>query len=536
MARKLLTGRTVALGGAALGIAIGWMAFAHALTWHVRVGDSDNANAIFAGHDLVRGNLLLSGWRLPIDSYWTVDLPLIGAFTALFGAGPFVLHAVPVFIAAGVISLGAGLAGRRHRLPAAIVGAATVLVLLGLPHPLLVANLYQSPYHVLTTLLCLVAFVLLGKGGRAWWAGVVVLAAAILGDGLALATGAAPIVAAGLVGALRRRRWEPAVAMAGAAALAAGLARLTYLIVEAAGGHELLPAVPFAPPSYWATNLRLIPGRLASLLGAGEGSGLSGAFQWAHLAGVVAVGGGVMLALVRLARAVRRQSSGPAGETVGWRWAPTPTWLDDVVLMAFLGGLGSYVIVTPPPNDLGSLRYLLAPLIYGAVLAGRALAAAAERVSGPGKWSLPAGAAAVGATYFMASLAIVQSPLPPSPERDLARWLVAHDLPVGLSTYWVASIVTLYGQGKVEVRPIINIAGTLRPYYVYAASDWFDPHPQVRRQFLAFRRTEPPDAWIGEAVAREALGPPATTTDVGPYRVMVWDVDLFSRLGKRWSS
>src|SRR5687767_13183887 len=123
MARKLLSGRTVALGGAGLGIAIGWMVFAHALSWHVRVGDSDNANAIFAGHDLVRGNLLLSGWRLPIDSYWTVDLPLIGAFTALFGSGAFVLHAVPVFIAAGLIGLGAVLAGRHHRLPAAMLGA-----------------------------------------------------------------------------------------------------------------------------------------------------------------------------------------------------------------------------------------------------------------------------------------------------------------------------------------------------------------------------------------------------------------------------
>jgi hypothetical protein len=536
MARKLLTGRTIGLGGAGLGIAIAWMAFAHALSWHVRVGDSDNANAIFAGHDFVRGNLLLSGWKLPIDSYWLVDLPLIGAFTALFGAGAFVLHAVPVFIAAGVIGLGGALAGRHHRLPAAVVGAATVVIVLGLPHPLLVANLYQSPYHVLTTFFCLVAFALLGKGGRGWWAGVLVLAAAVLGDGLALATGLAPVAAAGLVAALRRRRWGPAVSMAVAAALAGGLARLTYLVVEALGGHELLPAVPLPPPSFWATNLRLLPERVASLLGPGEGSGLSGAFRWAHWAGVVAVAGGIMFAIVRLARAVRRQPSEPPEATPGSGWAPGAAWLDDVVLMAFLGGLGSYVVVTLPPNDLSSLRYLLAPLIYGAVLAGRGLAAAAQRLSGPGRWSLQAGVAAVGAAYFMASLAMVQGPLPPNPERDLARWLVAHDLPVGLSTYWVASIVTLYGEGKVEVRPIINIDGHLRPYYVYAASGWFDPHPQARRQFLAFRRTEPPDPWLGEAVARDAFGPPATSTDVGPYRIMVWDADLFSRLGERWSS
>ena len=526
MARKLLTGRTVGLGATGLGIAIGWMAFAYALSWHVRIGDSDTANAVLAGHDLVTGNLLLSGWKLPIDSYWTLDLPLIGALTALFGAGAFVLHAVPVVIVAGVIGLGAALAGRRHRLPAAVAGAATVVVVLGLPHPLLVDNLYRSPYHVLTTCFCLVAFVLLGTGGRGWWAGVLILAAAVLGDGLALATGVAPVVAAGLVAAFRRRRWEPAVRMAVAAALAGGLARITYLVVDALGGHELLPPVPLPPPSFWATNLRLLPERLVSLLGPGEGSGLSGVFREAHWAGVVAVAGGVTFAVVRLASAARRRPPE----------RPDAQWLDDVVLMAFLGGVGSYVVVTLPPNDLTSLRYLLAPLIYGAVLAGRAVAAVAERVPRLGRRSLQAGLVAVAGVYLMASVTIVQRPLPPNPERDLARWLTAQDLPVGLSTYWVASIVTLYGEGNVEVRPIINLDGHLRPYYVYAASDWFDPHPEAQRQFVAFRRTEPPDPWLGEAVAREAFGPPASSTDVGPYRVMVWEADLFSRLGERWSS
>jgi hypothetical protein len=529
MAPKLLTGRTLGLVGAGLVIAVAWMAFAHALSWHVRTGDSDTANAIFAGHDLVRGNLLLSGWKLPIDSYWSIDLPLIGVFTALFGTGAFVLHAVPVFIAGGVIGCGAALAGRGHRLPAALAGAAAVVIVLGLPHPLLVDNLYRSPYHVLTTFFCLVAFVLLGKGGRAWWAGVLVLAAAVLGDGLALATGVAPVAAAGLVGALRRRRWGPAVNMTAAAGLAGLSAMLTYHDVDALGGHELLPAVPLPPLSFWATNLRLLPERLASLLGPGAGSGLSGAYRLAHWAGVVAMAGGILFGVVRLVSSLRRQRPGSAR-------APGPEWLDDVVLMAFLGGVGSYVMVALPPNDLTSLRYLLAPLVYGAVLAGRAVAAAATRLPRPGRGALQAGLVAVAGVYLMASVAIVRNPLPANPERDLARWLAAHDLRAGLSTYWVASIVTLYGEGKVQLRPIINLDGRLHPYYVYAASGWFDPQPETSRQFVAFRRTEPPDPWLGEAVARAAFGPPAALTDVGPYRVMVWDADLFSRLGDRWSS
>src|SRR5438105_2039273 len=88
------------------------------------------------------------------------------------------------------------------------------------PVPLLASFFLQGPMHIATTLYCLLAFLLIdpARFGWRWWAGVGLLGAAVAGDPVAVAIGAAPLAAAGLVAGRRNGSWRASVSPLAAAA------------------------------------------------------------------------------------------------------------------------------------------------------------------------------------------------------------------------------------------------------------------------------------------------------------------------------
>jgi hypothetical protein len=509
-----------------------WVGFLYALSWRTRLGNSDNANAVLAGHEMIRGNVLLRGWTLPADTYWPIDLPVFGLFTAVAGVGPAAQHGVPLLFATAVILLSAWLA-RRGRPPApGWIGAGVVLVLLGLPHPLLTTFLFQGPQHVGTTLFCLLAFVLLGNapGTRNWWLGVTLLVVTVLGDPFALAIGVAPVVAAGAVAAFRRRRWEPALASGAVALLAVAGAEAARLALDQAGAHGLAPPLPLSPWWNWSNNMRSLLSLLSSLLGAGPDGGLAGPFRHAHVLGLAAVVAAVITTAVPVIGVVRRRR---AGESMSSRWDPGRWWLDDVLLMAFGGGLAAYVLVTLPPNDVdvNSTRYLLPSLVYGAVLTGRRLGDVAERLPRRARPVLTAALVAMGTVYLAASISGMGRPRPADPAGELVEWLAANDLSAGFGPYWSASILTVKSRGAVTVRPVGALEGRLHGRTYYASVDWFRTDGQAPRRFVVYQPGDPPPDGVDDHSAEATFGPPARAARVGPYRILIWNKDLTGELG-----
>ena len=128
-----------------------WTALLYAVSWHVALGfNSDNANAVLAGHDLLH-NPLLRGWVLPGDPYWSVDLPVFGAVSALVGTGPAAMHLAPVLTAVALTGVGLWAVRRDQPGAAGWLGAAAVVVVIGLPDRLLAQFLLTGPQHVGTT-------------------------------------------------------------------------------------------------------------------------------------------------------------------------------------------------------------------------------------------------------------------------------------------------------------------------------------------------------------------------------------------------
>jgi len=190
------------------------------------VVNSDGATVMLEAASLLHGNLLLHGWWLSLDSWWTLDATIFAVVIGVTGTHPALLLVVPAIVAGLVVLTGVRLARRGLEGAAAWAGAALVVAVPALPAHALASQFLVGPWHQTTILVALAAFVALRRGrfGPGWVAAVVLLTAGMLGDLMMVAYATAPIALGGLVAMLRRRSLR-----AGLAPLAAGAALLVDL-------------------------------------------------------------------------------------------------------------------------------------------------------------------------------------------------------------------------------------------------------------------------------------------------------------------
>ncbi len=531
--------RNGAIAGAAslarcLGLIVAFPALCFSLyqvSIHVVVANSDSASVALVGQSMAKGDVLLHGWALSLDSFWTIDSPVYGAAYLFNGLRPSLLYAVPAFIAAIVVLIGVLLAGQDASGGARLAGSFTVLALLAFPSRALATFFLQGPLHVGTALLALLAFWALRRGRFGWGfvVAVAALTAGMLGDLQTVAYGTGPILLGGICGMLRRRTWRAGVVALSAAATATALAELVRRIVDTVGTFSIGPANPIASFHQMATNLGLLFSYGSELLGVKSTLfGTGGVPRWilaVHVLGAAVVVTSVAAALARLAWGV--VLGGPrAGTTMdrpesgdaGW-WQPSSWRLDDMLVIACLASVGTFVVLTTATSQAFA-RYLTGSVIFGAVLAGREVARWWSRTTIE---HFRRGAVVVGLVATLALMAgdgyMVSAPRPSQPDASLATWLSAHHLTHGVGDYWSASITTVQSRGLVTVRPVQATAGNvLVPYPRESETSWY---VEQQFQFLVFNASS---IWISvdSSSAAATWGTPAHTYAVGTYRVLVW--------------
>ena len=104
-----------------------------AISARVYAGGSDRATAIREGQAVGSGNVLLHGWILTHDSFWTIDAFFYALAVRVGGLRTGLLNLEPALAVAIAVVVGALVASRGHRGGAAIAGAATAVVLLAFP-------------------------------------------------------------------------------------------------------------------------------------------------------------------------------------------------------------------------------------------------------------------------------------------------------------------------------------------------------------------------------------------------------------------
>jgi hypothetical protein len=485
---------------------------------------SDGASNALEAWDMLHGNPLLRGWTVTDVSFYTTELPEYMLVEVIRGLGPAVVHTAAAFtytllvLLAGLLAKGR--AAGREGVVRVLIGSGimlapqlgnSVFVLLGVPD------------HVGTGVPMLLIFIVLDRAPRRWWVPPLIglmLAWAIIADRLVIAAAALPIaVVCGVrifQGAVRARRaltdlwFEVSLAAASIVSLVAAL--LVLRILGRLGGFVLLPLnTSVAHVSALPGNFRLTGEGLLWLYGANFVNiplGPQSALALLHLAGLA-------LGAWALVRALRRFFRG-----------------DDLVVQVLALGLLADVAAfafSSLPYSLWDTRQISAALPFGAVLAGRLLAADVlrarlARVLGP--------LLAVVLACYTAALGFdVAQPSVPAHDQPLADWLVEHHFSYGLSNYFEGNITTLDSGGRVHLVAVSWGTDSSVPRAYQSDSSWYDPRLHYAN-FVVNTGADQPPAVIPSADLIRAFGPPARTYHDGPYTILAWDKNLLADLGR----
>ena len=493
---------------------------------------SDGATVVLEGKAMASGNFMLNHWALSLDSFWLVDVPIYAIAVLIGGVHYQLMNLVPAIEAAAVVVIGAWIAFRGHRSWAGAFAAGTVVVILGLPTHAFAGYLLLGPLHVATTLWCLIAFVALRRSrfGWGWLLAVVLLAAGLLGDFQALVLGVIPVGLAGVVAALRTRRWR-----AGAPGFAAAVASLVIgeavrRLARVLGTFTIAPANPRAPFHQMILNIHHVVTYGAALEGVGSDifgpPNVPPIIQAAHAVGLAL---GVAAIVVGLVSIVRSSVTGRESRTLGdlptWN-SHEALWLEDAMLFGLFAGCGTFIWLSLT-SSIAFGRYLTSAIIFGTILAGRLVGKIGERASNGWPKAALAGAAALVlagcASTFVSS---VTTTAPVQPVSQLARYLEQHHLTRGIGDYWSASIVTVVSSDAVVVRPVTTLAGgeQIGRYLRQSSSTWYGGG----FQFLVYNAVVPWDDVEAQS-ALASFGAPKHVAVVGRWHVLTWAHDLTIR-------
>ena len=522
--RRVSARRLLATAAVVLAVALLFLAYLRVSRTYPE--NSDESNDLLMAWDMLHGNVLLHGWYLSDVSFITTELPQYALLVWLFGLHTDTAHIAAAMTYTLVVIFSVLLArGRVPRREARLRMLLTAGLMFAPQLGVGVFVLLLSLGHIGTAVPLLLTWLVIDRCPPRPWVPVLVgllLTWVLIADPLVLLVGVVPLVAVcalrvsrdlarrqdtSLQAALRARWYELSLAVAAIAAQ--GLASLAGHLLHAYI-HPL--AYQLAPVHTWARHAWVTGKGLLVLFGAKpEGPPAAMAFALLHLAGVALVA----WAVLRVAR----------------RFLSWPDMISQILLVAMVLNVVAYVPSTlANATDLNAREFAVV-LPFGAVLAGRTLAASLQAGlrRRPRAVALLAGALlacyAAGLGY-----AAAQPSVPPMNAR-LARFLAAHHLTSGIGGYWLSSVVTVGSDGAVTIRAVASLP--LAPYPWEAKSSWYDPGPN-RANFLV--TSNAPgffNHWQPKPAAQAALGRPVRTYHVGHYTVYVYDKNLLAALRHR---
>jgi hypothetical protein len=509
--------------------------------------NSDSANILLMGSDLLHGNLLLHGWYSSDVSFYPTEIPQYALLESFLG-----MRAETAHIAAGMtytlallfaVMLARSRSSGRQRLIRTLIAAGIMVApQLGLG----VLTMDLSVGHIGTAVPLLLIWLLLdgaspggrppgtpGHGGttrppvppgppgpprvpvRALVA--ILLAWVLVADPIVYIVGIGPL---GIVAALRViRGWVKVdeswpqwydLSLGATSVAATGLAWFATSMLSGVGGYTMA-GLPFHLTPWSDLHHNWQAGwKVLTVFGA-DYTGLNGiqlVLAFLHL---------VSVALVACALA-----------RVAWRFFRV-SLVDQILAVAIV--LNVLLFMFTNASHLAAHEVaIIAP--FGAALAARVLARApgAARASSrahPASRALRPASAAVGILVlagYAAGLGYeIKQPAVPAANTSLATWLLDHHLSYGLSGYWTSSSVTVDSRYGVQVRAL---QPSMQDYLWMSSVSWYDPQTHYAN-FMVLDRTpgysrwEPP-RWL----IKEYFGTPARTYHTGPYTVLVWPKNL----------
>ena len=494
---------------------------------HSYWGNADLVRGLLQGQDIAKGNVLLNHWTSSADNFLSIDLIFFTIGILIVGQKVFLLHLISSLIWAALLFAGGYIAALGLTRWTRLWAMLTVLVVLGLPSPLLAQALSQTMVHVGTCLFVLLAFIALqsGRFGRGWTVAVVLLTAATFGDPLALAFGLAPVFVVGVLESVRKRDWRRGLATSSASIVAVIAAGLLRLVADQLGTFALYTGAPLASSSGMVQNLRSLFPDVLSLFGVGS-SLRSSSVPWEleifRSFGLLAAMIGLLVGAWYLLRGVlsgRGRGNVPGLAARG----ETSFRLSDLLVLGVLGDIALYVKLGLPSS---ALHYLTPAIIFASILGAMLVGRFIQQRSSRRNLQLLTAAAVLIAGCCASSVAIIMTdPVPALSYDGVGTFLAAHHLYKGVGDYWTSAPITVYSGEKVTVRQVVPYyTGGLQPYDILSKSTWYTG----RFQFLIYSLNESAYGvpfYYGQRIAESfnyPFAPVAHTYSYGSFRIVVW--------------
>jgi hypothetical protein len=531
--------------------------------------NSDSANILLMGWDLLHGHLLLHGWYMSDVSFYPTELPQYALLESFLGLHMQTAHVAAAMTYTLTFLLAVVLARRGSSGRAALIRTLIAAgIMLAPQFGLGVFALDLSVGHIGTSVPLLLIWLLLdctGPGGRtqkppgtprsrggsppprtprtprtplargvlAPALTAVLLAWVLVADPIVYVVGIGPL---GTVAAARAVRgfftdtghWTDRIAAQwddlslGAATVAAvGLAWVVNNLLSALGGFTV-NRLPFhLTPWHDLRHSASAGWKVLEVFGAGY-TGLSGiwlALAFLHMASVLVV-------LWALARVARRFFS--------------VSLVDQVLAVAIVLNVALYLL-TNAADEAAHEVAIIVP--FGAALAARVLIASGGTTPprpppltgglpappySPGRVRLAGFAAGILVlTGYTAGLGYeISQPTAPPANTSLGPWLLDHHLTYGLSGYWTSSSVTVESGGRVEIRALMQY--TMKRDLWMSDVSWYNPKLHYANFIVLDSRPGFMNHWEPRALVRKYFGLPARTFHTGPYTVLVWNRNLLS--------
>jgi len=498
--------------------------------------DSDSANILLMGWDLLHGHLLLHGWYMSDVSFYPTELPQYALLESFLGLRMQTAH-VAAAMTYTLTFLLAVLLARSGSTGRAVLARTLIAagIMLAPQFGLGVFALDLSVGHIGTSVPLLLIWLLLDRASPHWSIPVVtavLLAWTLVADPIVYVVAIGPlgaVSAARVIRGVLRGRGDLTHRIAdqrydlslGAAAVAATvLAWVANNVLGDLGGYTV-NRLPFYLGSWHHLTHNSSAGwKILQVFGANY-AGLGGvwlALAFLHMASVLAV----LWALARVA--------------LRFFWV---NLVDQVLAVAIVLNVALFVLTNASDEAAHEVAIILP---FGAVLAARVLTSrirAAKQTTGGDLPAPPDPSARIRLAGVAAGIALlagytaglgyeVSQPVAAPANTSLAPWLLEHHLIYGLSGYWTSSSVTVDSGERVQIRALMQF--TLKRDLWMSNVAWYDPRSHYANFVVLDSRPGFMNHWEPRALIRKYFGRPDRTYQTGPYTVLVWNRNLLSSI------
>jgi len=460
--------------------------------------NSDGICSILEASSILKGNILLHGWTLPSDSYYTLDTQVDALFLKL-GINPIYLyHLTPAVIYSSLLlvlyNINRLLSGRKT------IALLSVALFASINSTLYKSLVLFSPIHIMTILFILLVYYFYYQSSLkiSILLGSLFLYLAVLGDPYAIFAGTLPIVLYSFFMIYREKITLQLIKYRNLKLIFYSItttlvAKLSVYAIRIFGGyHTVSTQFRFIALDKFSHNFYLL---VLSLLDITQ-SNFFGLDVFSLKTTIYILH---MLIIIFFIYAL-----------VKYKFGKKP--IADICLISGVTTSLCFVLSTEPIN-VATSRYLLdIPMFISVIFASSEILYKNKKVL-----LLSIASALIFTIYFFVNT-LKEKPASLDVYNKVISTLEKNNLTYGLAGYWNAAPFTLLSDNHIKVRQALNNHGKIVPYVWLSNSNWYSTttHPQ----FFILGQSGNFGLTVDSVIKN--FGPYNKLKIIGPYKIIIY--------------